>query len=320
MKKQRFMILLKKAIIRQVKRLERNSADVSDDVKKDQEGIMKRTIKDSVFTDLFQDKKYLLQLYKSLHPEDTDVTENDLNDITIKNVLTDNIYNDLGFTVGGKLMILVEAQSSVWTVNIIVRALMYLVQTWHDYFERKKQNLYKSKKVQMPIPEVYVIFTGERKTRPSEISLSQEFFGGKECAVDVKVKMIYDGKEGDIINQYVMFTKVCNEQMKKYGRTRKAVMEAIRICKDRNVLSEYLSSKESEVVSIMMVLYDEEEIMRSYVESEVYEATQKAQYNEKIETAKRMLNDGVLPLDKVAEFSNLPLEVIERLANELQPV
>ncbi len=305
---------------RQVKRLEKNSADVSDNGKKDQEGIMKRTIKDSVFTDLFQDKKYLLQLYKALHPEDTDVTEDDLNDITIKNVLTDNIYNDLGFTVGGKLMILVEAQSSVWTVNIIVRALMYLVQTWHDYFERTKQNLYKSKKVQIPIPEVYVIFTGERKTRPSEISLSQEFFGGKECAVDVKVKMIYDGKEGDIINQYVMFTKVCNEQMKKYGRTRKAVMEAIRICKDRNVLSEYLSSKESEVVSIMMVLYDEEEIMRSYVESEVYEATQKAQYNEKIETAKRMLNDGVLPLDKVAEFSNLPLEVIERLANELQPV
>ena len=321
MKKQRFMILLKKeAIIRQVKRLERNSADISDNVKKDQEGIMKRTIKDSVFTDLFQDKKYLLQLYKSLHPEDTDVTENDLNDITIKNVLTDNIYNDLGFTVGDKLMILVEAQSSVWTVNIIVRALMYLVQTWHDYFERTKQNLYKSKKVQMPIPEVYVIFTGERKTRPSEISLSQEFFGGKDCAVDVKVKMIYDGKEGDIINQYVIFTKVCNEQMKIYGRTRKAVMEAIRICKDRNVLSEYLSSKESEVVSIMMVLYDGEEIMRSYVESERYDAQQEARYDEKVETAKRMLGDGTLSLDKVAEFSNLPIEVIRELSGELQPV
>ena len=300
--------------------MDKINMDTINSERTEQKEVMKRTIKDSVFADLFQDKKYLLQLYKALHPEDTDVTEDDLNDITIKNVLTDNIYNDLGFTVGGKLMILVEAQSSVWTVNIIVRALMYLVQTWHDYFERTKQNLYKSKKVQIPIPEVYVIFTGERKTRPSEISLSQEFFGGKECAVDVKVKMIYDGKEGDIINQYVMFTKVCNEQMKKYGRTRKAVMEAIRICKDRNVLSEYLSSKESEVVSIMMVLYDEEEIMRSYVESEVYEATQKAQYNEKIETAKRMLNDGVLPLDKVAEFSNLPLEVIERLANELQPV
>ena len=100
--------------------------------------------------------------------------------------------------------------------------------------------------------------------------------------------------------------------MKKYGRTRKAVTEAIRICKDRNVLSEYLSSKESEVVDIMMVLYDEEEIMRSYVESEVYDS--------KIETARRMLGDGTLSLDKVAEFSNLPIEVIRELSGELQPV
>ena len=284
-----------------------------------QKRVMKRTVKDSVFTDLFQNKKYLLQLYKALHPEDH-VTEDDLTDVTIKNVLTDNIYNDLGFVVEDRLMIFVEAQSSVWTVNIIVRALMYLVQTWHDYFERTKQNLYKSKKVQMPIPEIYVIFTGERKTRPSEISLSQEFFAGKECGIDVKVKMIYDGKEGDIINQYVLFTKICNEQMKKHGRTRKAVTEAIRLCKDRDVLREYLSNRESEVADIMMVLYDEEEIMRSYVESERHEAKQEAKYDEKIETAKRMLNDGALSVDKVAEFSNLPIEVIERLASELQLV
>ena len=59
-----------------------------------QENVMKRTIKDSVFTNLFQDKKYLLQLYKALHPEDTDITEDKLTDITIKNVLTDNTYND----------------------------------------------------------------------------------------------------------------------------------------------------------------------------------------------------------------------------------
>ena len=294
--------------------MDKINMDTINSERTEQKEVMKRTIKDSVFADLFQDKKYLLQLYKALHPEDTDVTEDDLNDITIKNVLTDNIYNDLGFTVGDKLMILVEAQSSVWTVNIIVRALMYLVQTWHDYFERTKQNLYKSKKVQMPMPEIYVIFTGERKTRPSEISLSQEFFDGRDCGIDVRVKMIYDGKEGDIINQYVLFTKICNEQMKEHGRTRKAVMEAIRICKDRDVLREYLSNRESEVVSIMMVLYDEEEIMRSYVESERHEAKR----DEKIETAKRMLNDGALSMDKVAEFSNLPIEVIEKLAGELQ--
>ncbi len=38
----------------------------------------KRKIKDSVFTNLFQDKKYLLQLYKALHPEDSNVTEDEI--------------------------------------------------------------------------------------------------------------------------------------------------------------------------------------------------------------------------------------------------
>ena len=193
--------------------------------------VIKRTIKDSVFTNLFQDKKYLIQLYKALHPEDNDVTEDKLTDVTIKNVLTDNIYNDLGFMVGNRLMILVEAQST-WTMNIIIRALMYLVQTYHDYFDRTNQSLYKSKKVQMPLPEIYVIYTGSRQTKPAEVSLAEEFFGGKECCIDVKVKMIYDGKEGDIINQYVIFTKVCNGQIAIHGKTRKAIIEAIRICKD----------------------------------------------------------------------------------------
>ncbi len=62
-------------------------------------------------------------------------------------------------------------------------------------------------------------------------------------------------------------------------------------------------------MDIMMVLYDNEEIMRSYVESEVYEAN--------IKTAKRMLIDGELSLDRIAKFSDLPIQVVEELASEL---
>ena len=86
----------------------------------------KRTVKDSVFTNLFGDSKYLLQLYQVLHPEDIDVGEKDLKTITLENIFTDDIYNDLGFTKGDKLMVLTEAQST-WSVNIIIRALEYLV-------------------------------------------------------------------------------------------------------------------------------------------------------------------------------------------------
>ena len=170
----------------------------------------------------------------------------------------------------------------------------------------------------MPAPELYVIYTGARKSRPEDISLSEEFFDGKETCLDVKVKMIYDGKDGDIINQYVKFTKVCNEQVSLYGRTRKAIKETIRICKDKNVLKEYLESREQEVLDMLMELYDQEEVMRSYLESERYEAAQeaakKAENATKIETAKRMLEDGTFSIDQIAKFANLPIEAVQEIA------
>lgn len=275
-----------------------------------EERVVKHTVKDSVFTSLFKEKRYLIQLYRALHPEDTETTEDDLKDVTVSNVLVDDIYNDLGFTVGTTIMLLIEVQST-WTVNIIFRALMYLVQTYREYFRKTKQNLYKSKKLKMPKPEIYVIYVGDRKARPEKISLSEEFFEGKDICIDVMVKMIYDGKSGDIINQYVVFTKVCNEQVAKHGRTREAVQEAVRICKERNVLKEYLSSREKEVVDMLMELYDEQEVIRSYVESEKYEAENAT----KIATARRLLKMGKLSIEEIAEGSGLTVEEVERLSD-----
>ena len=294
----------------------------------EEEIIAKYTIKDSVFSDLFKIKKYLLQLYRTLHPEDITATENDLTDITIKNVLTDGIYNDLGFLSGDRFVILLEAQS-LWTENIIVRALLYLAQTYHDYFERTNQNLYTHRKVKMPEPELYVIYTGNQKDIPPVISLSEEFFDGSDTAVDVKIRVIRESDSDSIINQYIIFCKVYNEQMKLYGRTRRAVTETIRICKDRDVLKDYLHDREREVVSIMMSLFDDEEIMKSYIRSERYEAakeaTEKATKNTtqkiSIETAEKMIRKGKMTLEEIADYvPALSLDELKALESEiLQP-
>lgn len=53
---------------------------------------MRRTIKDSVFTYLFRQPAYTLELYRTLHPEDTDTTEADLKLITLENILSTGIY------------------------------------------------------------------------------------------------------------------------------------------------------------------------------------------------------------------------------------
>ena len=261
------------------------------DTRQIQEIMAKRTAKNSVFLDLFQNKNYLLKLYKTLHPEDITATEDSLTDVTIENILTDNLYNDLGFIVDNKLMILIEAQST-WTMSILIRVLLYLAQSYHEYFQRTSQNYYKSKKVKVPKPELYVIFTGNKGRKPEKISLSKEFFEGADIDIEVKAKVIYENDTDDIINQYIIFCKVFNEQTKQYGMTRKAVTETICVCKNRNILREYLESREKEVVTIMMSLFNEEQIIRSYIKSERYEETK--------ENARRLLKLGKIKINEVS--------------------
>ena len=280
--------------------------NISPVAEKKLEQVAKYTAKNSVFTSLFREPKYLLQLYQALHPEDHEATEDSIKNVTITNVLLDQYYNDVGFQIGEKIVILVEQQSS-WSINIVVRCLLYLAQTYQEYFESTKQNVYGSKKLGLPKPEMYVIFTGNRKSRPEYLYLSKEFFDGDDSVLDVKVKMIYDGKEGDIINQYVAFTKIYNGQVKLHGRTREAVLETIRICKDQNVLSEYLSGREKEVVDIMMTLFNEEYILKTYVESREKEAFEKA----KIGTAQRLHEMGI-SLQDIAKACQVTVETVEQ--------
>lgn len=283
------------------------------------------TAKNSVFVDLFQNKSYLLKLYQTLHPEDTTATEDSLTDVTIKNVLTDSLYNDLGFIVNDdKLMILIEAQST-WSVNILVRILLYLAQSYHEYFQKTSQNLYKSKKVKIPKPELYIIYVGNKGKKPDVISLSEEFFESADIDVEIKAKVIYETDKDDIINQYIIFCKVFNEQTDKYGLTKEAVNETIYICKNRNILREYLAEREKEVITIMMSLFDEEEIMNMYVKDLVREAEEKAEKRgekraEKAakksarETAERMIKKGKMTIEDIADcVPILSLEEIKKI-------
>lgn len=103
------------------------------------------------------------------------------------------------------------------------------------------------------------------KTRPEELQLSEEFFPDEtDLALDVKVQMICGDNKDDIIGQYVLFTKVYDEQRTLYGRTQKTIEETIRVCKERDVLKTYPESREKEVATMMMTLFDHEQIMKNH--------------------------------------------------------
>ena len=125
-------------------------------------------------------------------------------------------------------------------------------------------------------------------------------------------------------NQYVQFTKIYNAQMKKYGRSQEAIQETIRICKDEDVLKEYLSKHEQEVRDIMFSLFDEEYIFDVYTRSILKkgraegiqkgraEGIQTGLAQGIIQAAKRLLKSG-MPADKVAEVLEIPKKDVEGL-------
>ena len=218
---------------------------------------MKRSVKDSVFTYLFKQPEYTRQLYLALHPEDTDVKESDFKLVTLENVLTTGFYNDLGIQVHNRLILLVEAQST-FSVNIALRMLLYLAGTYKEYIEEQKLDLYGSHPVEIPRPELYVVYTGDRKEIPEALHLSDLYQGAGSAEVEVKV--LRDDGTGDILDQYVRFCKIADEQREKYGLTQQAIDETIRICIAENVLAPFLASRQKEVLEIMVTLFDQEKI------------------------------------------------------------
>ena len=151
-----------------------------------------RNAKDSVFCDLFAQPEYLLQMYAVLHPEDDVTGITDITLVTLDHKLLNAQYNDLGFIVGNRLMILVEHQST-WTANILIRFLMYLGETYQRYIRNNHINVYSTKPVELPKPELYVIYPGDRGNRPDEISLSKDFFhlkGPGPGFVDIRARII----------------------------------------------------------------------------------------------------------------------------------
>lgn len=276
---------------------------------------LSRQAKDHVFVDMFNQPKYCLELFNALHPEATDITEADIQNITISHVIVDKPYNDLGFTVKDKLLVLVEAQST-WSYNILVRLLLYFADTLLGIIkEHESWDIHNTGKLPLPVPEFYVIYTGEKKAVPERISLRKDFFNDDAAPIDLEARVISTESTEDIIGQYIIYAHVYDRQVKLYGRTRKAAEETVRICKDRGVLREYLETHEKEVINSMIMLFEQEEAVKRYGNRRAAEARVEG----KIAAYADMVADGTLTIERAAQKLGMTVEAFKE-AVEAQKV
>ncbi len=207
-----------------------------------------RQAKNSVFLNLFTRKEYQLELYKELFPEDTTITADDLELVTLDNVLTFHPSNDLGLLARGKLIVLAEAQST-WSVNIIFRLADYYYDSAMSYLVMRNTDLYSSVKIDIPDVEAFVIYTGRKKIDKDVISLNQEFFGGNPEKPEFKARIIQGEYKGGIIEEYMGFCRIWDEHVltaKTPEQKQEAVAVTIDLCIEKGYLAEYRGAHRAE--------------------------------------------------------------------------
>lgn len=160
--------------------------------------IFNRKYKDSVFTDLFgsdrDGKKNFLDLYNALSGSEYKLEEVSLERKVIEQALYKTFNNDVSWEVNGRLIVLVEHQSTV-NENMPLRCLEYVTRIYEGIVPIKQR--YSEKVYKIPNPDFYVVYVG-KKDQPleQELRLSDAFYEKDRSNLElvVKVKKLYRSK------------------------------------------------------------------------------------------------------------------------------
>ena len=232
------------------------------------------TLKDSLFIDLFSDKMRLIQLYKSLIDDDREISQDDIEILTIQNIILRGIYNDLGFRVKDEIIILMEAQTT-YTTNIVLRILFYLSETLKNYIidssENKNLNeLYNTKPRIIPKIKLFVVYTGDKMMQDHDLHLKDVMVENDIISdIDMKVRVLCTGNKKSILGQYILFTQIYSKQKKECKDIETAVKNTIEICMNDEILKEYLDYRKMEVQEMITAFTTQEEAFESFLKDEV---------------------------------------------------
>ncbi|WP_461248274.1 Rpn family recombination-promoting nuclease/putative transposase, partial [Treponema sp. R6D11] len=207
--------------------------------------------KNSVFSFVFSNPDVLRELYCALEgvtlSPDVPVVINTLEDIIFMDMI-----NDISFEIGGKLVVLIEHQSTI-NPNMALRLLMYIGRVYEKIIDDEK--IYSSTKISIPKPEFFVLYNGvkpfpdEEIVRLSELFKDTESFGLSEqdlpaLELEVRVLNINKGKNEGIakncrtLYQYSAFIAKVREYQEEGLPLKEAVKKTVQYCRKHDILKE----------------------------------------------------------------------------------
>jgi hypothetical protein len=279
-----------------------------------------RNYKDGVFKLLFKEPEKAAELYYALtgikcKPEEIEV-------ITLEDALSKNFVNDLAIVVNGQALLISEHQAS-WNENMPLRIIIYLGRLYEKYLglEHNKRFLHRRTLSKIPTPEFVVLYNGDEKLPKEQLKLSDAFqkqavkgLGTLELTIPVidinKEKNSELLQKSEVLNQYSDFIATTKKYKKEMTNLREALEAAIKDCKARGILVEFLTENGGEIVSILEMDWNIDDALAVRYE----EGEEKG--IEKMTQIIKMYNQKK-PLEEIAKKVNISLEKLKLLLKNL---
>ena len=296
-----------------------------------------RRYKDSVFVDFFGEDKNakanFLSLYNALHGTELDASSAELEPLRLEQVMYMAFRNDVACLVDGKIIVLVEHQSTI-NANMPLRFLQYAARLYERIENPRDRYLRRLKKI--PTPEFYVFYNGEEDCPESTtLRLSDAFMTipEKPCLeLVVSVMNINYNRGSEILHtckplkEYTLFVETVRRHTKLDSEN--GFQNAIKDCIQNDILREYLQRKSKEVINMLIAEYDydvdiavqrEEEreiaLQEGIAQGEAKgfsEGISEGSYQKALETAKNLLGLG-LSIENIAQATGLSKQEVEAI-------
>ena len=220
----------------------------------------KRNYKDSLFRNIFKDKRRLCSLYRALSGED--VSPDDITINTLRGTFFNDIKNDISFNVGNRMVILIEHQGS-WNPNMPLRMLWYIGKLYRRQIDA--DIAYRSTLVKIPAPRFYVLYNGTKEEPEYQRMKLSDAFAAESTSLELTADTyninFNEGKK--LLDScyelkcYSIFVAKVREYLAEQQSLSQAIKNAIRYCRNNDLLTKYFAENEKEVFDMVTFKWDD---------------------------------------------------------------
>ena len=275
----------------------------------------KRNYRDSLFRNIFKDKKRLCSLYNALSGEN--ISPKDITINTLRGTFFNDIKNDISFDVGNHTVVLMEHQGS-WNPNMPLRMLWYIGKLYRRYIDIDMA--YRSNVVKIPAPKFYVLYNGSKAEPEHRIMRLSEAFEGESHSLDLLVDSynINFAKGRKLLDScyelrcYSIFVAKVQEYLAAKQELSQAIKAAIRYCRNNELMKEYFKEHEKEVLDMVTFKWDDKRAREIAEEEGMEKGREKGMEKGRAEGRLRILcdlvKDGILSNMDAAKRAGMSLE------------